>query len=207
MWHTFNQGREGSPLKPRLMNIVFIGLFYGLYSEGFDRLWVKHLLDHFELPIIFGNNQVAFFAVLRVAGTILTILAVRFVEKRVDSTSPLAIGRAVMIVTGSDLRCIAWVCAIAASSSKPEPLSSDKCLTQRPNSIADSLGQPEIGFAGARDSPLDVWTGGCHWSSAGRTGCRCDRFSRFSSRLTRDVKPASDPRAVLYRTRQLTIQG
>jgi len=43
---------------------------------------------------------VAFFAVLRVAGAILTILAVRFVEKRVDSTSPLAIGRAVMVVTG-----------------------------------------------------------------------------------------------------------
>ncbi len=83
------------------MNIVFIGLFYGLYSEGFDRLWVKHLLDHFELPVIFGNNQVAFFAVLRVAGTILTILAVRFVEKRVDATSPLAIGRAVLVVTGA----------------------------------------------------------------------------------------------------------
>ena len=101
MWHTFNQGVKAVRSKPRLMNIVFIGLFYGLYSEGFDRLWVKHLLDHFELPIIFGNNQVAFFAVLRVAGTILTILAVRFVEKRVDSTSPLAIGRAVFVVTGT----------------------------------------------------------------------------------------------------------
>ena len=101
MWHTFNQGVKAVRSKPRLMNIVFIGLFYGLYSEGFDRLWVKHLLDTFELPLIFGNNQVAFFAVLRVAGTLLTILAVRFVEKRVDSTSPLAIGRAVLVVTGT----------------------------------------------------------------------------------------------------------
>jgi len=99
MWHTFKQGVDTVRAKPRLMNIVFIGLFYGIYSEGFDRLWVKHLLDTFELPVIFGNNEVAFFAVLRVAGTILTILAVRFVEKRVDSTSPLAIGRAVLFVT------------------------------------------------------------------------------------------------------------
>jgi len=99
MWHTFKQGVDTVRAKPRLMNIVFIGLFYGIYSEGFDRLWVKHLLDTFELPIIFGNNQVAFFAALRVAGTILTIFAVRFVEKRVDSSSPLAIGRAVLIVT------------------------------------------------------------------------------------------------------------
>ena len=99
MWHTFKQGVQAVRARPRLMNIVFIGLFYGIYSEGFDRLWVKHLLDTFELPVIFGNNQVAFFAALRVAGTILTILAVRFVEKRVDSSSPLAIGRAVMVVT------------------------------------------------------------------------------------------------------------
>jgi MFS transporter, DHA3 family, tetracycline resistance protein len=101
MWHTFKQGTNAVRSRPRLMNIVFIGLFYGLYSEGFDRLWVKHLLDNFELPILFGNNQVAFFAALRVAGTILTILAVRFVERRVDSTSPLAIGRATLVVTGT----------------------------------------------------------------------------------------------------------
>jgi MFS transporter, DHA3 family, tetracycline resistance protein len=100
MWHTFRQGVQAVRSKPRLMNIVFIGLFFGLYSEGFDRLWVKHLLDNFELPILFGNTQVAFFAALRVAGTILTIFAVRFVEKRVDSTSPLAIGRAMLLVTG-----------------------------------------------------------------------------------------------------------
>jgi DHA3 family tetracycline resistance protein-like MFS transporter len=100
MWHTFGQGVKAVRSRPRLMNIVFIGLFYGLYSEGFDRLWVKHLLDNFELPILFGNNEVAFFAALRVAGAILTILAVRFVEKRVDSTSPSAIGRTVMLVTG-----------------------------------------------------------------------------------------------------------
>jgi DHA3 family tetracycline resistance protein-like MFS transporter len=100
MGHTFKQGLAAVRAKPRLVNIVFIGLFYGIYSEGFDRLWVKHLLDTFELPVIFGNNQVAFFAALRVAGTLLTILAVRFVETRVDSSSPLAIGRAMLVVTG-----------------------------------------------------------------------------------------------------------
>ena len=100
MWHTFHQGLKAVRSRSRLVNIVFIGLFYGLYSEGFDRLWVKHLLDNFELPVIFGTNQVAFFAMLRVAGAVLTILAARFVEKRVDSNSSLAIGRAVFLVTG-----------------------------------------------------------------------------------------------------------
>lgn len=100
MWHTFKQGADAVRSKPRLMSIVGVGLFYGIYSEGFDRLWVKHLLDTFSLPILFGSNQVGFFAVLRAAGTLLTILAVHVVEKRVDSTSPIAIGRAMLVVTG-----------------------------------------------------------------------------------------------------------
>lgn len=101
MWHTFKQGTDAVRAKPRLMSMIGVGLFYGIYSEGFDRLWVKHLLDMFELPVIFGGNQVAFFAVLRIAATLITILAVRFVEKRVDTGSPIAIGRAMLIVTGS----------------------------------------------------------------------------------------------------------
>jgi DHA3 family tetracycline resistance protein-like MFS transporter len=100
MWHTFKQGAETIRMRPRLTAIVGVGLFYGLYSEGLDRLWVKHLIDNFDLPILIGSNQVAFFAVLRVASTLLTIVAVRFVEKRVDTGSPLAIGRAMLIVTG-----------------------------------------------------------------------------------------------------------
>jgi DHA3 family tetracycline resistance protein-like MFS transporter len=100
MWHTFKEGANAVRAKPRLMNIVGVGLFYGIYSEGFDRLWVKHLLDTFDLPVIFGNNQVAFFATLRIVAAILTIFAIRFVEKRVDTSSPLAIGRAMLIVTG-----------------------------------------------------------------------------------------------------------
>ena len=100
MFHTFNEGVKAVRSRPRLISILGVGLFFGLYSEGFDRLWVKHLLDTFEIPIFFGENQLAFFAALRVTGTILTIFAVRFVEKRVDSSNSLAIGRAMMIATG-----------------------------------------------------------------------------------------------------------
>jgi MFS transporter, DHA3 family, tetracycline resistance protein len=100
MWHTFNEGLKSVRARPRLMSILGVGLFYGLYSEGFDRLWVKHLLDNFNIPIFFGNNEVAFFATLRIAASLLTIPMLHFVEKRVDSGSPLAIGRAMLIVTG-----------------------------------------------------------------------------------------------------------
>ena len=100
MWHTFTEGVKSVRTRPRLITILGVGLFYGLYSEGFDRLWVKHLLDNFDIPILFGNNQIAFFAVLRIASSIMTILVLYFVEKRVDSGSPLAIGYAMLLVTG-----------------------------------------------------------------------------------------------------------
>ncbi len=99
MAHTFKEGLAAVRARPRLMAILGIGLFYGLYSEGFDRLWVKHLLDSFEIPILFGNNQVAFFSALKMAGTLLTIITLRFVEKRVNTGSPLAIGRAMLLIT------------------------------------------------------------------------------------------------------------
>ena len=100
MWHTFNVGVKSVQARPRLMNILGVGLFYGLYSEGFDRLWVKHLIDTFEIPVLFGGNQVAFFAMLRFSAGLLTVFVMQFIEKRVDSGNPLAIGKAMMIVTG-----------------------------------------------------------------------------------------------------------
>jgi len=112
MWHTFNEGYKTVRGRPRLMSIVGIGLFYGLYSEGFDRLWVKLLLDKFSLPILFGNNEVAFFSALRIVGTLLTIFAIYFAEKRVDTGSPLAIGRSMLGVTaGISLAMIGFALA------------------------------------------------------------------------------------------------
>ena len=112
MGHTFKQGLKTVRGRPRLMSIVGIGLFFGLYSEGFDRLWVKLLLDNFRLPVWFGNNEVAFFAVLEIAGTLLTIVAVHFMEKRVDTSSPLSIGRAMLVATaGISLAMVGYALA------------------------------------------------------------------------------------------------
>lgn len=99
MWHVFKQGAGAVRTNPRLGNIVFIGLFYGLYSEGIDRLSVKLLLDNFRLPILFGSNHLPFFLLMDVIGTVLYIFVMRFVEKRIDTSSPRAIGRAMLLVT------------------------------------------------------------------------------------------------------------
>ena len=100
MWHVFHQGLGAVRSQPRLVNLVFIALFYGLYSEAFDRLGVKLLLDNFQLPQIFGSNHVAFFVTLEAIGSLLYVFVIRFVEKRIDTSSPAAIGRAMFLVTG-----------------------------------------------------------------------------------------------------------
>lgn len=100
MWHVFKQGASAVHAHPRLGNIVFIGLFYGLYSEGVDRLSVKLLLDNFQLPVLFGSNALPFFMLLDVIGAVVYIFVMRQVEKRIDTSSPLAIGRAMLLVTG-----------------------------------------------------------------------------------------------------------
>ncbi|MCJ7723251.1 MAG: MFS transporter [Anaerolineales bacterium] len=96
---TFKKGLSSVRSRPRLLTILGVGLFYGLYSEGFDRLWVKHLLDDFNLPVLFGHNEVAFFGMLKAAGMLLSIAATNIVEKHLDMSQPKAIGRAMIMVT------------------------------------------------------------------------------------------------------------
>ena len=100
MVFTFKEGIGAVRSRPRLLTILGIGLFYGLYSEGFDRLWVKHIIDTFEIPVIFAGSQVAFFGALRAVSTIAAIIAMRAVEKRLDTSQPQTIGQAMMVVTG-----------------------------------------------------------------------------------------------------------
>lgn len=99
MVDTFKDGLSTVRARPRLLTILGVGLFYGLYSEGFDRLWVKHLLTDFSLPVLFSQNEVAFFGLLRAAGMLLSIAATNFVEKRLDTSKPQAIGGAMLTAT------------------------------------------------------------------------------------------------------------
>lgn len=85
--------------RPALMSILGIGFIYGLYSEGWDRLWVKYLIDNFTLPGIFGMNEVAFFGFLRAGGMVMSILVTRQVEKRLDANHAPSISRAMLWIT------------------------------------------------------------------------------------------------------------
>lgn len=99
MADTFRKGLRTVRARPAMLAILGVALFYGLYSEGFDRLWVKHLLERFTLPVIFGSNDVAFFGFLRATSMLLSIAATRLVEKRLDVRNMRSIGNLMLVIT------------------------------------------------------------------------------------------------------------
>ncbi len=99
MGDLFKKGLNAVRSRPTLLAVLGIGFIYGLYSEGWDRLWVKYLIDHFTLPSLFGMNDVAFFGFLRAGGMVCSILVTRQVEKRLDANHAPSIARAMVWIT------------------------------------------------------------------------------------------------------------
>ena len=100
MGDIFNKGLSAVRRRPALMTVLGVGFIYGLYSEGWDRLWVKYLVDNFTIPSLFGMNEVAFFGFLRAGGMILSILVTQQVEKRLDASHAPSIAKAMFWLTG-----------------------------------------------------------------------------------------------------------
>lgn len=88
MLYTFRGGLGMLQQRPALLNIFLIGLFYGLYSEGFDRLWVKHVVEDFTLPALPGVTEVVWIGLIRITGALASLLAVEFVRRKLEGSQP-----------------------------------------------------------------------------------------------------------------------
>lgn len=71
-------------IRPALVGILLIGFFFGLYSEGYDRLWTASLLERFELPALAGLNEVAWMGLISASIQILSAGSTWLAEKRLD---------------------------------------------------------------------------------------------------------------------------
>ena len=83
---TMRSGIGMLKVRPALVSILFIGLFFGLYSEGFDRLWNAHILEQFTFPELFGLKMITWFGIMEAIQQILLIVVVSQVEKRADNS-------------------------------------------------------------------------------------------------------------------------
>jgi MFS transporter, DHA3 family, tetracycline resistance protein len=100
MRDTLTAGAKMVRARPTLLAILGIGLFFGLYSEGYDRLGDAHLLKSFALPDFGPLQPVAWMGLIGIIGGLLAILAARVMEKRLDMTRSRSLGRASFALSG-----------------------------------------------------------------------------------------------------------
>ena len=86
--------------QPVLLIILLVGLFYGLYSEGIDRLWTPHLLDNFTLPEIGSITPVVWFGIIRAVALLLGMVAIELTKRHLDLSSTETLVR------------MLWACAL-----------------------------------------------------------------------------------------------
>jgi DHA3 family tetracycline resistance protein-like MFS transporter len=88
---TLGTGARLTRTRPVLQIIIAIGLFYGLYSESYDRLWTDHMLTNFAFPLVGALQPVVWFGLMnagaRVLGGLGSEVTRRWLEKRPGSAA------------------------------------------------------------------------------------------------------------------------
>lgn len=86
MAYTLRTGVNLVRVHPALLTIFGIGLFYGLYSEGYDRLSTAHMLRDMSLPALGNLAPVAWFGIMQATGAGLSLAAAEIVRRKLDTT-------------------------------------------------------------------------------------------------------------------------
>lgn len=87
MKETLVDGLKMVKVSPVLITIIVTGLIFGMFSEGFDRLWTPFMIKNFSFPMIFNLKPVIWFGMMAMIANIVAVIAVRFAEKRTDTNN------------------------------------------------------------------------------------------------------------------------
>jgi len=112
MLYTFLEGLRMVRRRPALGAILGIGFIYGLYSEGLDRLWTKHMLDQFALSLTGFAQPVVWTGLMRAVGLLLGIAATELVSRKLD---PANTPRLVQVLLGITTLLVIGVIGFALS--------------------------------------------------------------------------------------------
>lgn len=96
---TFMEGFAVVRGKPTLLRILGVGLFFGLFSEAWDRLWQAHLLETFSLGTLTIITPVTFIAGLNLIQLFLAVSGAEYLRRRIDSTNPRRLTDTIMVLT------------------------------------------------------------------------------------------------------------
>jgi len=87
LFATAQNGLRAVRVQPILMTMLVITAFVGAWSESFDRLWTKHLIDNFVLPTWGNLDWVAWFALIHAVGMLLSLGLAELLRRYVDSAN------------------------------------------------------------------------------------------------------------------------
>ncbi len=96
---TFRQGVGVVRRRPALKTILAIGLVYGLYSEGFDRLWTKHMVDGIGFPAVGDFQPIIWLGMMNAGGMLLSVGALEFVRQRIKTEQHDSIAGALLVIS------------------------------------------------------------------------------------------------------------
>ena len=97
MLKTVRDARQLAHRQPILVALLATSLFYGLYSEGFDRLWTPHLLQNVQVPWLEGPEPVVWFGLIRAAMLLISLAATEIAQRRVDTGRGHSLARSLII--------------------------------------------------------------------------------------------------------------
>jgi MFS transporter, DHA3 family, tetracycline resistance protein len=83
---------------PILLTLLGVAAFYGMSSEGFDRLWEAHLLLDIHLPPLGALNPVLWFSIILIVTQLLGIATTELARRRIDTESHVAVSRALFAI-------------------------------------------------------------------------------------------------------------
>ena len=99
-------------VKKRQVLLVFlaVGVFTGLSSEGYDRLWTPHILQNFHFPAAGNLNAQSWFGIMRLGSILLTLAVTEIARRRF---SAVGFGNVVRVLQSVYAMMIAGVFLLA----------------------------------------------------------------------------------------------
>jgi DHA3 family tetracycline resistance protein-like MFS transporter len=98
MRHTFTTGLNVVKGSKLLLALIVITMFFGAYSEGFDRLWEAHFLKTFTLPTIGALDPIVWFGILNLGERMILVLAAEILRRRVNTGDHVSVARALLTI-------------------------------------------------------------------------------------------------------------
>jgi len=98
MGHTFGAGLKVVRSSRLVLTILLIGIVFGTFSEGYDRLWEARFLKGFTFPNLWGLNAVGWFALFGLVGMFLSMLVTEVLRRKLDTSNHTLVARALLII-------------------------------------------------------------------------------------------------------------